>query len=268
MPVTWRSIELCTPVAVAVVALGLAPTTFADGAGTNPPVFMMTWDASNDQVEPYTYDPFDFGTREWGTWTLGGGPNGEGGTPRTRTGWRYIGDRSDFAWTLGWDCVVNEDPYVDATINVTNNSASEQVFWVYMPLNIVPSIPGQTLMTSYVSAVVSDQTFDFAVFDTDGVNPVFQGYIDGTALGAEAQLWQPGYSLTAGPFGSANDDETLADQLGPGANNQIALRLQFRLSPGDSASVTGTFEVQPVPGPAVLSLFAVVAALGSRRRRA
>jgi hypothetical protein len=229
----------------------------------------MTWDASGDQLDPFTYNPSEYGSiaTTFGTWTLGGDPSGIGGPLRERTGWRYRGGLTNTAWNLTWDCVTNPDPYVDATINVTNTSSSTQTFWVYMPLLIAPPIPGGTLMDGWVSAVVSDQDFSgSALLSATATDPIYQGYIDTVALG-NATMWSPGYSLLAPPFGAANDNNSFLNLLGPAANTEIALRLMFQLSPGDSASVTGTFEIRPIPGPAGLSLLAIVGAVATRRRR-
>lgn len=272
MPANWRNVDRCRAASFAVAAVfGLvASSAFADVGGTgNPPVFMMTWDASGDQLDPFTYNPSDWAhmPTEYGTWTLGGGPNGQGGALREQTGWRYRGGLTNALWNLTWDCVANEDPFVDATINVTNTSNSTQVFWVLMPLNIVPSLPLGTIMDGDVSAVISDQNFSGAgLLSTAGADPIFQGYIDGAAV-PNATLWNAGYSLAAPPFGAANDMDNFDGLIGPAAINQIGIRLRFELSAGDSASVTGIFNVNQIPAPAGLSLLAVFGAVASRRRR-
>ena len=267
MPANWRNVNRFNAAgAVAVAASGLfAVSASADNSGAGgPPIFLMTWEASNDAQGALEYNPFTLGSANFGTHILGGGANGEGGPLRERIGWRTQGEMVDTQWTMSWDCVVNEDPFVDATINVTNNSLTTQTFWVYMPLNIAPSIPGSTRMDGFVSGVVSDQNFDGAMMGATAIDPVYQAYIDNANA---ASMWNPGYALGAGPFNSSNDNLSFANQLGPGALNQIALRLRFDLSPGESASVTGPFEVQAVPGPAGFAVFAGLGALGFGRRR-
>lgn len=266
MPANWRSVDrFIATGAVALAAFSVcAPAAFADNNGTTPPTFMMEWDASNDNLAPYFYDPGNFGTLEFGTWLLGSNnPSQPGGYLRERTGWRYQGGLSNAAWSISWDCVVNPDPFVDATINVTNNSAAVQTFWVYMPLAIAPSIPGGTNMSGSVSAVLSSNTFGGASLTNNPGFPIYQAYIDGNGV---ASMWN-NYALNAPAFGSANDDNQFGIVVGPAANNEIALRLRFDLSPGDSASVTGIFEIQPIPAPAGLAVLALAGLAGSRRRR-
>lgn len=270
MPAYWRNVDRIRAASlVAMSAIGLmAPIACADNTGSSgPPNFLMVWDATGDNVDPYSYDPAEYGTMQFGTWTLAGGtgldPNA---SSHIRTGWRYQGELSSTDWSMSWDCVANADPFVDATINVTNNSATTQTFWIYMPLAISPPIVPGTTMAGSVSAVVQDNTFDGATLAASPLSPVFQGYIDTLPQG-NATLWNPGYTLNAPTIGAANDSSSFNGAFGPPALSEIAIRLQFTLSPGDSASVTGTFDVLPVPGPAGLTVLAMFAAFGRRRRR-
>ena len=270
MPAIWRSVDRVHAASFfAITAIGLiAPIANADNDGSSgPPGFLMTWDASGDSLDPYQYDPSEYGSMQFGTWTL---PGGTGWDPdaqsHVRTGWRYQGELNSTEWHMSWDCVANADPFVDATINVTNSSNSTQTFWIYMPLLINPAIVGPTTMAGSVSAAVSDQNFDGATLAATAVEPVFQGFVD-TLPQPNATIWNPGYSLSAPSFGAANDSSSFNNALGPPALTEIAVKLKFTLSAGDSASVTGTFDIQAVPGPAGLSAFAIFAAFGGRRRR-
>ena len=266
MPANWRNVDRFTASGlVAACAFGLfAPAAMGDNNGTNPPTFLMQWDASADSLAPNTYNPANFGSMQFGTFVLGSNdPSQPGGYLRERTGWRFQGGLENSLWDLSWDCVVNEDPFVDATINVTNNSAVVQTFWVYMPLAINPAIPGGTLMSGSVSAVLSSNTFGGASLTNNPGFPVYEAYIDNAPV---ATMWN-NYSLAAAPFGSNNDNNTFGVIAGPAANNEIALRLRFDLSPGDSASVTGIFEIQPIPAPAGLAVLALAGVCVGRRRR-
>lgn len=272
MPANWRNV---TQVSTAVVALSavVGVSNFALADGTVPPPndgwdFMMIWDASNDALGEFQYNPFQLGTSEYGTFQLGGGPNGAGGDPRVVTGWRTQGGINNAAWTMSWDCVVNPDPFVDATINVTNTSGAFQTFWVFMPLNLLPVITDPTLISGSISAVLQASSFAGATLAANGANPVYQAYVDGAPQLGPAQLWTPGYSLNAGPFGIANDNASFVNLAGPNGASQIALALRFDLSPGDSASVTGTFSIEAVPAPAGLALLGLAGIMGGRRRRA
>jgi hypothetical protein len=253
-----------------LAVLGLSGLAFGDTNGQGPaPAINMTWDATGDSVGPTQYNPNDFATSPtmFGTWNLGGTADNPG-PPRTQTGWRYRGGTNgvDNAWSLTWDCVVNPDPFVDATINVTNNSASTQTFFIYMPLGIVPTGPATTMDGSVSAALSSQSFFNPATLAATATEPVYQAYIDG---GLVKTLWNPGYSLVAAPLASAGDTTNFAGNPGPAAAAQIAILLKFTLSAGDSASVTGIFQINPVPGPAGLAAFAMFGVLaGGRRRRA
>jgi MYXO-CTERM domain-containing protein len=290
MPAIWRSFNRqSAAVVLAVASVGILTTaSFADinppPPGTPAPAFFMTWDNDGESsTTPDTYNANTYATTatEWGTWNLGGtqAPNSPDGVyldgaPRTRTGWRYRGDNSNSLWSFSWDCTINEDPFVDATINVQNNSNVTQTFWVYMPLNIVPAITPNTSMSGSVSAVVSDGnpfSGPGVTMATNGVDSVYTAFIDPAVIGDPGAIvrtqWNaPAFSLTAPAFGANNANANFASEIGPGANTSIAIRLRFTLSPGDSASVTGLFDIQPVPGPAGLPLLALFAIAGRRRR--
>lgn len=255
---------------VSVAALGLCGYAFGDIGGEGPaPVVNMHWDATGDAAGPVPYNPNDFATTPtmFGTWNLGGTQSNPGPV-RTQTGWRYRGGTAgiDNAWTLAWDCVVNPDPFVDLTINVTNNTAFTQTYDMLMPLGIVPTGP-LTIMDGSVSAGLSSNSFFApAMLAATATDPVYQAYIDG---GLVKTLWNPGYTLNAAPLASAGDTNLFGPQGGPNALLTIGIRLKFTLSAGDSASVTGIFNIIPIPGPAGLSVFAIFGLMaGGRRRRA
>jgi MYXO-CTERM domain-containing protein len=266
MPAIWRSVDrIHIAGLVALTAFGLASTSsFADTEPGSMPDFLMTWDASLDTLDPDTYNPDEFQTQQtaWGTWQVGG---------QDYTGWRYVGGLTNEFWTLTWDCIVNEDPFVVATINVTNNAASTQNFSNYMSLPISGPI-NPTLMNGSVSAgLVNNSPFATSATLASGVDPIYQAFIDPSAnppaSSASRTMWN-GFSLTAPQFvGAANANDAFAGEIGPGAFSSIALKLQFDLSAGDTASVTGIFEITEVPGPAGLAVFALFGLVGTRRRR-
>jgi hypothetical protein len=266
MPAIWRNVNrIHTAGFIALTAFGLATTSsFADTVPGSMPDFLMTWDASLDPTDPQTYNPDDFRTQEttWGTWQVGG---------QDWTGWRYVGGLTSEFWTLTWDCIVNEDPFVVATINVTNTASTTQNFSNYMALPIAGPI-NPTLMNGSVSAgLVNNSPFSTGASLSSGVDPIYQAFIDPgvnpPAASASRTMWN-GFALSTPQFvPNANANDSFAGEIGPAAFSSIALKLQFDLSAGDTASVTGIFQIAEVPGPAGLAVFALFGMVGTRRRR-
>src|SRR5690606_12806773 len=99
-------------------------------------------------------------------------------------------------------------------------------------------------------------------------DPIYSAFIDGAQ---QHSLMDAAYSLTASPFSSNSDTETFGMPMplvGPDAINEIAVWLKFELSPGDTATVVGSFYVVPIPAPASLPLLAAMGLFaGARRRR-
>ena len=252
---------------VALAAVGLiAPLASADDTPGELPSFLMTWDASGDPQGPDTYDPNIHQSQQtsWGTWQVAG---------ESWTGWRYVGGISNEHWTLTWDCIVNDDPFVVATINVQNTSGATQNYSNFMNLGIAGTY-NPTLMSGSVSAgLTNGSPLTTGATLSAGADPVYQAFVDPganpPAASAARTIWDGGYTLSASQLqGSASDNAAFANEIGPGAFTSIGLKLQFNLTPGDSASVTGIFQIEQVPGPASLAVFAIFGAIsGGRRRR-
>lgn len=260
MPAIWRNVDRAVVASFAAIASVGFMTTGAladsDGSG-GVPNFNMVWDASGDSTDPYTYNPAEYGSVEWGTWQLGG-PAGD----RTRTGWRYQGvlTGSDDQWRVDWDCVANSDPFVDATIVVTNTDIVTHTYTMFMPLAIVPIAPVTSMSGSVSSTLVGAPFVGGAL--AAGLSPVYQGYIDG---GNVANLWNPGYVLAT--TDSDSDTTAFGSTPGPAALTTIAIKLEFTLTAGSSATVTGIFDIQAVPAPAGLALLGLAGITRGRRRR-
>lgn len=280
MAAIWRTaVHFRAAGLAALSAVGLMVTSAtADDTGGSPPNYSMFFDSLEDNnPNPLPYSHLDgIGTLTFGTHILGDGSNGffdEIGPVRERIGWRYLGQNDGplNAWSVSWDCVMNEDPFVDATINVTNNSAFTQTFVLFVPLFISPALTPATSMSGNVGAVVSDQdgSPDGAMVANAGLEAIFQGYIQGVPQ-LNARIWGPvpSYSLVAAADAANNDSATFSGQPGPAALTQIGIQLKFTLSAFDSATVTGQFDViAAIPGPASLALLAVFGALTPARRR-
>lgn len=268
MAAIWRSVErfrVAGLVALTAVGLATAPA-LADDGSNGMPEFGMTWDATGDQIDADHYDPNDHATQTtaFGTWEVNG---------VSYTGWRYIGQITNAAWTLNWDCIVNEDPFIVANITVANNTASTQSYTNYMNLPVLPVLPG-SIMNGSVSASLSNTVTPFspnATLASDGV-PIYQAFIDpavgppGPPAGsAIATLWNHSTSFTTPT--ATNQNAAFGPTFGPAVLSELGLRLRFTLSAFDTASVTGIFNVEPVPGPAALSAFAIFGIFSASRRR-
>lgn len=174
---------------------------------------------------------------------------------------------------VSWGLLVNPDPFIVGNLVVTNTSDTTQTFFldVSLPIN---SPLAATLIGGSITGTVTDLNGDgatvaslptggpiyTALTDVDGG---FNGTVAGTLLAGASASTGAFQSATIGPdsFGSP------IPSLPFGAvNANIAIRLAFTLTAGDSASFTSLFVVIPAPaaGFAMIGLLGV----GSRRRRA
>ena len=228
----------------AVAAFGvLATPSFAELPG-----FFMEWDASRDMQDPFRYNPGDYGE------TI---DEGNGMT-------RYIGSLTNEMWTLDWNCLVDPDPLVDAQIAVTNNADVFQVFTLLMILDIDP-FEGTARGSNSATVTNEFKLEEGATLRTAGEGSIYRAFIDGGT--PFTTLMDSPFSLETDPIPFATDSATEAfDNMPSGPMNEtMAILLEFELSPGDSASINGFFEVFPSPGG--LALFAVFGVGLARRRR-
>lgn len=236
-----------------LVAVGLT-TPAALGQGV--PGFYCVWDASNDGAASLEYDPADFGSVI---------DNGDGSHT-------YEGGLTSTFWDFSWNLTVDADPFVDAAIQVTNTSNVTSTFSLLMVLPIVPQLP-TTLMNGSAGITVTNNGFDdpatISPVAGDSIYSAYVDYVDEFSA-PEATLFGGGYSLSAGPLGTESDSDSFGDPIpvgGPAANNNIAIRLEFELTPGDQASISSLFNIIAVPTPGALALLGVAGLAGRRRRR-
>jgi hypothetical protein len=223
-------------------------------AGLDIPDFTMTWWASGDGQDPETFDPADFGNVI---------NHGDGL-------FEYLGGRSHDLWTLDWDALVDPDPFIDGQIVVTNNDSEFQTFFLLMTLNGITPVEEPSVMNGEVAATVTNnQLTGDATFRALEDDAIYSAYVDLVDIESDTPvktLWEYDYDLVAtGGLASESDDLAFGPEAGPAANDNIAILLRFELSPGDSASVSGVFNI--VPAPAALPALAVFGLLGGSRRR-
>ena len=230
----------------AVAALGL----LAMPANADLPGFMMEWDASHDTQNLFRYDPADYGD------SYQEGPDQ----------WRYIGQLRSEMWSIDWNVLVDPDPLVDAQIVVTNNADVFQTFSLLMILGVDPLADG-IARGSNSATVTNEFNFDEgATLRTAGSGSIYRAFIDGGS--PFKTLMDSPFALETDPipFDTDSDTESFSNLASGPVNQTMAILLEFELSPGDSASINGFFEI--VPGPGGLALFAVFGlGLGGRRRR-
>lgn len=254
------SLGLKRSLAAAGIAAALAG---AANAGEFNSALSMMWDASGDSIDAFTYDPTEFGTIT----ELGGGTYGyEGG---------FVGE----TFTLDWLCNVNANGsagaggsfgFVDSSIVVSNTSSEVQTFSMLMSVALDSVIAGPTSVDGSAGYTVTNNavTGDATISAPDG-GSLYKGFIDLVdpfADPAFTTLYDAPFSDTAaGAFASSSDSDTFAGLGGPTASDNIAILLTFTLSPGDSATVTGTMTIIPAPG--AFAMLGLAGLAGGRRRR-
>jgi hypothetical protein len=118
---------------------------------------------------------------------------------------------------------------------------------------------------------MTDNTGDGATVSAATGSALYTALIDGASVQA---LYAAPQSFSSGAFLSGNIPNTafgtpIPSQAGPPVASSIGIRLDFLLTPGDSASFTSNFVVVvPEPGTALLFGAGLVGLglLGSRRR--
>ncbi|MFO0827523.1 MAG: hypothetical protein U0572_05175 [Phycisphaerales bacterium] len=176
-------------------------------------------------------------------------------------------------FTLSWGLLVNPDPFIVGNLVVTNTSASTQTFFLDVALPIGAPL-ASTLIGGSITGTVTDLTGDgatvAAVSPNDSIYRALTD-VDGGFNGNLAGTLLTGASASAGSFGSATIGPAafgtpIPSQPYGAVTTNIAIRLAFTLTAGDSASFTSLFVVIPAPAGAfaMLGLMGV----GGRRRRA
>ncbi|MGD9644741.1 MAG: hypothetical protein AB7U73_03455 [Pirellulales bacterium] len=187
----------------------------------------------------------------------------------------YNGNVTKTNYQFEWNITADPDPWVNSNYTITNNTLTTNIYTVTVSLPIIP-IPGSTLTGGSVQGGVTDNNGDGATLGQVGVTPLYMSLIDGVDF---TPLLPPGTSsITVGPFlsgtvGPSSFGTPIPSLPGPAASTSIGIRLNFTLTPGDSASFTSVFVVEPVPEPASIAMascgFAmVIGGVCWRRRRA
>ncbi len=172
-----------------------------------------------------------------------------------------------------WNLFVDSDPVINGIVAVTNLGAVTQQFTLLFTLPIAPPIPGGTLIGGSIQGGATDNNGNGVTLSSTGLGSAFYtARIDGADV---QSLYLNPQSFSAGSFLSLSVPALafgtpIPSQAGPAALTNIGIRLDFLLTPGDSASFTSNFVVQPqvIPLPPALLLFGgALSALGFVRRR-
>ena len=178
----------------------------------------------------------------------------------------YSGSVSNASlWSFAWGITVNPDPFIDASLTITNNTSITKHFDLLFTLPV-----GSSFSSGQMSGSLTSSFKDFNSDGTASLNNIdWNGLIDG----ANAMSLFGGSFSCGGP-GCIFNIGTVSDgplSSGP-VNTSIGTHLVFDLSAGDQASFTSHFEVVPtvVPVPAAVWLFGSglfgLGALARRRR--
>jgi len=180
------------------------------------------------------------------TWNLPNSysPNGDGT-------FDYAGSVSNPSlWGFTWNITVNPDPFIDATLTITNNTSSTKHFDFLFTLPV-----GSPFASGLKSGNLSGSFKDLNNSGSVSLgNFDWHGQIDGTdAMSLISGTFGCGGAGCIGSIGTVSDGPL---NSGP-VNSTIGTHIVFDLSAGDQASFTSHFEVVPtvVPIPGAVWLF-------------
>lgn len=245
---------------VAIAAAGTMALASAASAGISGDFHDMTWEYNGISV-----DLFSVGNVE----DLGGGGNL----------WSGSNFELDENFTMHqYQCTSwvgqgngGTSSFIDAAFEVTNNSSTTETFQLIMTLAVGPHGPNTERSGSVAATVTNNQFGGSGILSAINGGSVYTAWtdlVDPMTDPPAATLMDDPFSIEAAtPFGSADDDQSLSATVGPMVNNTISIMFEFDLTAGDSASVSGLFQIAAVPAPGAFALLGVAGLAGRRRRR-
>lgn len=211
--------------------------------------------------QTYSYNAAQAGAA-WSNGNSTFGYNGSVSSPFDGTG-----------FSLGWSLLVNPDPFIVGNLVVTNTSNSTQTFFldVSLPINVALA---SSLVGGSITGTVTDLNGDGATVSAIGANDaIYRAFTDVApdfTSGNLAGSLLVGASASSGSFqsqtiGPDTFGGPIPSQAFGAVNTNIAIRLQFTLTAGDSASFTSLFVVVPAPGALAIAGLGLLAGRGRRR---
>ena len=164
------------------------------------------------------------------------------------------------------------DPFISASVDVNNNTASVQNYTLIFTLPISLAITGGSLMGGSTQGGVTDANFNgTGTLSTVGPGTdLYNGRIDGVNV---LPLF-PNPTAVNSPFAGGSSSVSANAGLpgptiaGPDVLTSIGIEHEFSLTPGDRATFTSFFVVaNAIPEPASLSLLAIGGLMLLYRRR-
>jgi len=165
------------------------------------------------------------------------------------------------------------DPFISASVDVVNTTASTQIYTLIFTLPISPAITSGSLMGGSTQGGITDANNDgIGTLSTVGPGTaLYFGQIDGVNV---LPLFSHLKTINVPFAGGSASDSTSAGLPGPtipgpNALTSIGIEHQFSLTAGDRATFTSFFDVvaAPVPEPGSLSLLAIGGLMLLYRRR-
>ena len=165
-----------------------------------------------------------------------------------------------------WEIELKEDPYVISNMYVTNTTTTDQVF-IVGTLLAIPAFAYNEVVYSSLGVTATDSNADGNLYFNHIGSGANQEVYDGQVNGLTELAMDPDSPWTlpltvadcGGPGCSAVSSRYVASKpVTGGVATSIGLDYRFILSPGDSAAVTGRFEIIPEPGTGLLLALGLV----------
>ncbi len=186
--------------------------------------------------------------------------------------WNYQGFATDLdsGVTLNFNLNGDPDPLISGNLTVENPILPVVNVTLLVSLPIAPLLPNGSAMQGSAAVGLTTDSGGGSL-STFGGKPLWQGLIDGVAVGNAASLFFDPFALSNAGIGSSGTSGNFGAPVlipGPAVLQSIGIEINFSLTQSDQVSITSVFFVIPAPG--VIGLLAIGVlgtSRGSRRRR-